>query len=65
MSTITVCCEACGATIQYQRWVDPSIPAEVVKIVQPHCPNDWNGDFEGETWYDAAGQVVHQNELVS
>jgi hypothetical protein len=56
--SIQLCCMTCGRSIDYDRSIDPSIPAEVVKITQPSCDECWTGGFEDETWYDAEGRVI-------
>jgi hypothetical protein len=60
MNDITLVCENCKRSMDYARSIDPTIPAEVVKITQPHCDVCWNGDFEDETWWDAKGKEVPQ-----
>lgn len=59
---IILVAKCCGKTMEYERSIDPSIPAEVVKIVQPSCDEHWNGDFEDETWLDAAENEVPQSK---
>jgi len=53
-------CNGCGRMIRYPREIDLSIPLNVVKIVQPSCDQCWDGDREGETWFDAKGRIVPQ-----
>lgn len=48
--------------MDYERSIDPSIPARVVLIEQGMCDDDWNGDFDEEIWYDAQGSEVAQCE---
>lgn len=57
---IKLVCLNCGRAIGYGRDIDPSIPPNVVRIEQPHCDVCWNGEREGETWYDVAGNEVPQ-----
>jgi hypothetical protein len=57
---IKLVCMTCGKTMDYERSIDPTVPAKVVKITQPSCDVCWNGDFEDETWYDAKGRIVSQ-----
>lgn len=58
-SMIKLVCLNCNRTIDYGRDIDPSIPPNVARIEQPHCDLCWNGEREGETWYDAGGVEVH------
>jgi hypothetical protein len=46
--------------MRYRRRIDPSIPREVVKIVQGQCDQCWNGDRDTETWFGARGQEIEQ-----
>jgi hypothetical protein len=57
---IRLVCKNCKRAMNYSRDIDPSIPEFVVKIIQPHCDQCWNGDREGETWHDASGAEVPQ-----
>jgi len=54
--TILLCCATCGRSINYPRHVDRTIPKEIVKIVQGKCDQCWDGDFDGEDWFDAEGR---------
>ncbi len=58
---IDLVCANCGRTIAYARTIDPDIPTNVVRIEQPHCDGCWDGDREGETWFDGAGNEVSQD----
>jgi hypothetical protein len=60
MPAIELYCLTCKRSMGYERDIDPDIPAEVVKITQPHCDQCWNGEREGETWYAANGREVRQ-----
>jgi hypothetical protein len=60
MAPIKLVCEGCKRSMEYDRSIDTDIPPEVVKITQPHCDQCWDGDREGETWYDAKGCEVSQ-----
>jgi hypothetical protein len=60
MTDIVLCCKGCGRSMNYERTIDPSIPANVVKITQGGCDVCWNGDFDDETWFDAQGREVPQ-----
>lgn len=57
---IRLVCDNCKRAMNYSRSIDPTLPEIVVKIAQPHCDVCWNGDFENETWFDAAGNEVPQ-----
>lgn len=57
---IKLICRGCGKTMDYDRAVDPAIPATVAIIEQPSCDECWHGDREGEFWFDADGQEVSQ-----
>jgi hypothetical protein len=57
---IKLVCLNCNRTIDYGRDIDPSIPANVARIEQPHCNECWDGEREGETWIDGAGNEVSQ-----
>jgi hypothetical protein len=61
MTAIKLHCLTCKRSMEYGRDIDPTIPAKVTKITQPHCDQCWNGDREGETWYDALGHEVSQD----
>lgn len=54
--------QCCGKTIDYDRSIDPSIPANVVRITQATCDEHWRGDREEEVWWDAEGRCVEQTE---
>ncbi len=58
---IKLVCLHCNRTIAYGREIDPSIPANVARIEQPHCDLCWAGEREDETWYDGRGNEVSQN----
>ena len=58
---IKLVCLNCKRTIDYGRNIDPAIPSNVARIEQPHCDLCWNGDREGETWYDGRGVEVLQS----
>lgn len=53
-------CQSCGRSMDYDRSIDAVIPQSVLRIVQPSCDRCWNGDFEGETWFDANNNEVSQ-----
>lgn len=57
---IVLQCNDCGRQMSYDRSIDPSIPLKVVRIVQPHCDQCWDGECEGELWFDAKGRIVPQ-----
>lgn len=57
---IKLFCRQCKRSMDYERSIDPSIPAVVVKIEQGMCDQCWNGDFDDETWFDARGREVCQ-----
>jgi hypothetical protein len=63
MSTIVLCCAGCGRAMDYDRSIDPSIPASVVKITQGGCDVCWNGDFDDEIWFDAKGREISQEPV--
>lgn len=54
-------CLSCWRSMPYDRKINPTIPAGVVKITQPHCDECWHGEREDETWYDAGGREVSQD----
>lgn len=58
---IKLVCLHCNRTVAYARTIDPSIPVNVARIEQQHCDECWDGEREGETWYDGAGNEVSQN----
>lgn len=44
--------------MDYDREIDPSIPACVALIESSPCDKCDNGDFGSETWYDGDGNEV-------
>ncbi len=55
--SIKLACESCGRSMEYDRGIDPSIPAWVETLSQSHCdaPGCDTGDRLIETWLDADG----------
>ena len=58
---IRLVCTGCGREADYDRSIDQSIPAEVVKIVMNECDecNAAAGGYGTEEWYDASGRHLH------
>lgn len=57
MDSIKLECK-CGNRMNYDREIDPDVPANVARIVSQKCPRCDDGDFGIETWFDAAGKEV-------
>lgn len=55
---ITLRCGKCRREQEYDRDVDPSIPAQVATIVVSRCDRCDDGDFGTEIWLDAAGGEI-------
>lgn len=51
-------CRGCGNAMDYDRAIDPDIPATVVRIVHNICDQCDDGDFGEEYWFDAEGNRV-------
>ena len=62
VATITLRCRHCGRTLDYGRDIDPGITANVAVIELTCCDECDNGDFGVETWLDAKGKEVSQDE---
>lgn len=60
LSPIRLICQNCKREMDYPREADKSIPLSVTKIIQGYCDQCWNGDHDGETWYDSKGLEVLQ-----
>jgi hypothetical protein len=60
MNAIKLICRGCGKVMDYDRSLDPTIPATVVRIEQGSCDECWNGDCDSEIWMDASGNEVQQ-----
>lgn len=61
LAPIKLVCLNCMRSMEYAREIDPEISPDVVRIAQPHCDECWNGDREGEIWYDSLGREVPQH----
>jgi len=61
VAAIKLVCQNCKRSMDYDRDIDFTIPASVVKIVQGRCDKCWHGDHDNETWYNAKGLEVSQN----
>lgn len=57
MDAIRLHCR-CGRSMDYDRSIDPDIPAVVVRIESTCCDKCDRGDFGTERWLDAAGKEV-------
>jgi hypothetical protein len=57
---IRLICNTCRRGMDYERTIDPTIPANVAFIFQKSCDDCWDGDREEEIWYDAGGHEVSQ-----
>ncbi len=60
LAPIRLRCRHCGKAMDYERSIDPTIPASVVVIEQGHCDDCWDGDRDDEIWFDAQGREVPQ-----
>lgn len=55
---ITLHCRSCKRSVDYDRSIDPDIPAIVTRIESSACNRCDTGDFGTETWFNADGQEV-------